>query len=245
MKLHYLAAVPFLFVLCLSARVVAADSDVPQALAGETMLAPADAEKLLSELPAFKDPQPIKAHIKTEVADELMGARVEEGELLLDRPARVLRRFTKPSVKIWLLDGTLLSEYGAKTKKLYVKDFSQAPRALKLIQAAFTGDLKTLKELFDVFIFKGSADGQALYRFVLTRKGGTDSPALYKRIQARLYEKGLFFHEIEYVPESGDRVLERYTEIAAVAKPADKDFVLDLPDDVVRKTEVIGKSADK
>ena len=245
MKLHHLAAVPFVFVLCLTIRVRAADSDVPQPLAGETMLAPAEAEKLLAELPAFKDPQPIKAHIKTEVADELMGARVEEGELLLDRPARVLRKFTKPSVKIWLLDGTLLSEYGAKTKKLYVKDFSQAPRALKLIQAAFTGDLKTLKELFDVCIFKGSTDGQALYRFVLTRKGGGDSPALYKRIQARLYEKGLFFHEIEYVPESGDRVLERYTEIAAVAKPADKDFVLDLPEDVVRKTEVIGKGADK
>lgn len=235
----------FSVLLLLSSLVHAAETETPpQPLAGETQLTAADTEKILAELSAFKDPQPIKAHIKTEVADELLGARIEEGELLLDRPARVLRKFTKPSLKIWLLDGTQLSEYGAKTKKLYVKDFSQAPRALKLIQAACTGDLKTLKELFDVYAFKGAADGQPVFRFVLNRKNGSDSPALYKRIQARLYEKGLFFHEIEYLPESGDRVIERYTEIAAIPKPSDKDFAIDFPPDVVRKTEIIGKGSE-
>lgn len=242
MKVSFAASL----LLMISSLAYSAETDgPPQPLAGETQLSPADAEKILAELSAFKDPKPIKAHIRTEVADELLGARVEEGELLLDRPARVLRKFTKPSLKIWMLDGANLSEYGAKSKKLYIKDFSQAPRALKLIQAAFTGDLKTLKELFDVFAFKGEAGGQTVFRFVLNKKSGSDSPALYKRIQARLYEQGLFFHEIEYIPESGDRVLERYTEIAAVPKPSDKDFTLDVPADVVRKTEVIGKGADK
>ncbi len=236
MKLHCILA---FFLICGFVR--GAETDAPVPLAGETLLTNAEAEKVLAELPAFKDPKPLKAHIKTEVADELLGSRVEEGELLLDRPSRVLRKFTKPSLKIWLLDGAQLSEYGAKTKKLYVKDFSKAPRALKLIQAAFTGDLGTLKELFDVYTFKGSQDGQTIFRFVLNRKSGGDSPALYKRIQARLYEKGLFFHEIEYLPEAGDRVVERYSLIEAVAKPSDKDFALDIPADVERKTEVIGK----
>jgi hypothetical protein len=240
LKSHVLLAA-LLVALAQPNRLFAAESGAPEPLAGETLLTAAETEKILAELSAFKDPHPLKAHIRTETADELLGARIEEGELLLDRPARVLRKFTKPSVKIWLLDGAKLSEYGAKSKKLYVKDFSQAPRALKLIQAAFTGDLTTLKELFDVYAFKGSSGGQTIFRFVLNRKSGGDSPALYKRIQARLYEKGLFFHEIEYLPESGDRVLERYTEIESVGKPADKDFVLDIPDDVVRKTEVIGK----
>ncbi len=226
------------FLLLLSPLSYAAETDgPPQPLAGETQLTGAELEKILAEHPAFKDPKPLKAHIKTEVADELLGARVEEGELLLDRPARVLRKFTKPSVKIWLLDGAQLSEYGAKTKKLYVKDFSKAPRALKLIQAAFTGDVTALKEVFDVYAFKGTSG----YRFVLNRKSGGDSPALYKRIQARLEEKGLFFNEIEYLPESGDRVIERYTAIEAVAKPSDKDFALDVPADVDKKVEVIGK----
>ena len=106
----------------------AADEPAPSALPGEALLSPADAEKILHELPAFKDPKPIKARIKTEV-DDLLGARTDEGDLLLDRPARVLRRFTKPSLKIWLLDGTQIQEYASRTKTLYVKDFAKAPRA--------------------------------------------------------------------------------------------------------------------
>lgn len=226
--------------LIATARAASAD-DPPAPLAGETTLSAAELEKALAELPVFKDQRPLKAHIKTEMADELLGARVEEGELLLDRPSRVLRKFTKPSLKIWMLDGAQLSEYGAATKKLYVKDFSQAPKALKLIQAAFTGDMKTLKERFDVFAFKNTAGAEAAYRFVLNRKAGGESPGLYKRIQAKLGEKSLFFSEIEYQPENGDRVVERYSAITAVEKPSDADFKLELPADVERKSEVIGK----
>jgi len=215
----------------------AAEEPVPTPLDGETLLTTADAEKVLHELPAFKNPQPLKARIKTEV-DDLLGSRSDEGVLLLDRPARVLRKFTKPSLKVWLLDGTKIQEYAAKSKMLYVKDFSQAPRALKLIQAAFTGDVKTLKEIFDVYTFKSSKDGKDMYRFVLNRKTGS-SGGIYRRIQARLLGEALFFHEIEYVPDAGDKVIERYLEISAVEKPSDADFALDVPADVTRKNETI------
>lgn len=236
------------FSLCLCVSVVICSSlraeDVaPEA--GEVKLIAADADKALAELgAAFKASPAVKGNIVTEV-DDLLGKRVEEGELLLDRPGRLLRKFTKPALKIWLLDGAQLQEFAAKQKTLYVKDFAKAPKALGLIQAAVTVDTKALNNLFDIHVFRGaSKDGQAPLRVVLTKKAASDNPLLYKRITARIKPGELFFSQIEYVPESGDTTVEKYLNLAA-AKPTDADFKLDLPADVIRKVENISDTDKK
>jgi hypothetical protein len=229
--------------LTLTATLIAANDDL-KPLTGETLLTSAESEKLLVDLPAFKQKSPLKAKIVTEV-DDLLGARKEEGELLLDRSGRVLRKFTKPSLKVWLLNGSQIQEYAANRKMLYIKDFKNAPKTLKLIQAAFTGDVKELKELFDIHIFKSAKDNQTVYRFVLLKKAASDNALLYKRIQATIAENAPFFHEIDYLPESGDHTVERYVDIAVVDRLNDADFALDVPADVQRKTELIGTGAEK
>ena len=205
-----------------------------QPLAGETRLSAADAEKILAELPAFKSPGPLKAKIMVE-SDDLMGARKDEGELLIDPPSRVLRNFNKPKPKVWLLNGALLQEYVPARKTVFVKDFSAAPNALKRIQSAFTGDLKGLRDVFDVAVFKN--EEKNTYRFLLVPLKAEG--AMYKRIEAKLEAKALFFHEVIYLPESGDKVVEKYSEIQAVPKPESAVFDLKLPEDVTRKTDKV------
>jgi hypothetical protein len=217
----------------------AAAGDVLTPEPGEKLLSAEEVAKVLAELPALKSTACLKARIVTEV-DDLVGKRQEEGELLLDRPTRVLRKFTKPSFKLWLLDGAQLQEYAPANKVLYIKDFTHAPRKLRLVQAAFTGDVRVLQELFAVSVFRKGGDSKdqpASYRFVLTKKPGADNPLDYKSIQAKATEQGLFFSEIEFVPGDGDRTVERYTDIAVVPKPADKDFAesLGLPAGVTKK----------
>ncbi len=204
----------------------------------ETSLAPAEADVILATLPAFTNTVPVTARIETEV-DDLLGKRVEKGELLLQRPQRMLRKFTAPALKLWLLDGAQIQEYAAKSNTLYVKDFSQAPRALKLIQAACTGDLKALQGVFDVATFRGTQDGKVAYRFVLTRKADAEHSAPYKRIEARLMSDAPFFHQIEYEPEDGDKIVERYSRIALAPAVSERDFTLALPADVKRKQESV------
>jgi hypothetical protein len=219
-----------LLVVCSFA--VAGDVLTPEP--GEKLLSAEEVAKVLAELPALKSTNCLKARIVTE-CDDLIGKRQEEGELLLDRPTRVLRKFTKPSFKLWLLDGAQLQEYAPANKVLYVKDFAHAPRKLRLVQAAFTGDVKVLQELFTVSVFK--KEQPAAYRFVLTKKPGADNPLDYRSIQARATEQGLFFSEIEFLPGEGDRTIERYTDIAVIPRPADKDFAesVGLPAGVTKK----------
>src|SRR5689334_7981701 len=89
--------------------VFAADGS-PAAEAGERALSADESEKALHAIAeTFKAHPYIRAKMQTEV-DDLAGKRAEEGELLLDRPARMLRRFTKPTPKAWLLDGAQISE---------------------------------------------------------------------------------------------------------------------------------------
>lgn len=235
------AALVLIAVLC-SACLVSAEEIAPEA--GETKLSTADADKQLAALAEkFKANPAIKAGIVTEV-DDLLGKRTEEGELLLDRPGRVLRKFTKPSLKIWLLNGAEIQEFASKQKTLYVKDFSKAPKTLALIQAAVTIDTKALGSLFDFQVFRAEKDGHAALRLVLTKKPGGENSLLYKRITARIGAGDLFFKSIEYVPESGDTMIEKYQQIQA-AKPADADFKLDLPADTTRKVENIGDAQAK
>jgi len=210
---------------------------------GETLLSAPDAEHALADLAAtFKENPCIKGRISTEVDDLLSGKRVDEGELLLDRSGRVLRKFTKPSAKVWLLEGTQLQEYVPRRKTLFVKDLVQAPKALKLLRAAATVDMKPLEAIFDIHVFRSEKDGKAEFRVVLSKKEDADIPMSYKRITARIADKALFFREISYLPDSGDHMVERYTEIQSVNKPKDEDFALDLPVDVKRQVDTIRDS---
>jgi len=225
----------FFLALVMFVAVAAIHAGEPAPLEGETKLEAAEVDRALSDLPAFKNPQPLKAKMVAETED-FVGTRKEEGELLLSPPSQILRTFTKPKPKTWLLNGTLLQVYIPARKQLYVTDFSDAPKTLKRIQNAFTGDLKSLRELFAISVFS-SAGGKA-YRFVLVPAKG-ESAVGYKRIQAKLAADALFFHEITYEPDSGDKVTEKYSAIEAVAKPAASAFELNVPDDVTRKTDKV------
>lgn len=225
----------FFFTLVVVLSIAGIHAADPAPLEGETTLEAAEVDRVLAELPAFKNPQPLKARIVAET-DDLMGMRKEEGELLISPPSQVLRTFTKPKPKTWVLNGNLLQVYIPARKQLYVTDFSNAPKTLKRIQNAFTGDLKSLRELFNISVF--SSNGGKAYRFVLVPAKG-DSAAGYKRIQAKLAADALFFQEIAYEPESGDKVVEKYSAIEAVAKPAASVFELNVPDDVTRKTDKV------
>ncbi|HYF49152.1 MAG TPA: outer membrane lipoprotein carrier protein LolA [Planctomycetota bacterium] len=222
-----------------------ADDPALKAAAGEKQLDGAATDKLLAQIAErFKKSPSIKAKILTEV-DDLVGKRSEEGELLLDRPSRVMRKFTKPSQKIWVLNETYIQEYLPNRKTLYTKDFSKAPQTLSLLQSAVTLDVKALTGLFNIGVFESTKENARSYRLLLTPKADTKQPVPYKRIQARIGETGLFFHEIEYVPESGDATVEKYSDIQAVEKPKEDAFVFEVPQDVKRKTDVIAADADK
>jgi len=227
-----------LSLFCVSIGMIAA-AEPPAPEAGERELSAEESEKTLRAMgEAFKAHPYVRAIIKAEVED-LAGKRVEEGELLLERPARMLRKFTKPAAKAWLLDGAQISEYAPTQKTIFVKDFSNAPKALARIQAAMTGDIKALEPLFAMHIFlKPGGEGKSsLLRVVLDKKTGA-SRRLHKRIQARIVEGGLFFDEIHYVPDEGDEVTERFSEIKEIAKPSDADFA--LPNEwIERKVEKI------
>ena len=237
-KLKFLTLAVALFVFT-GAVLLAEDALKPAD--GETAIDGANADAVLAAISAeFKQSPCLKARITTEVEDLLLGKRVEEGTLLLDRAGRVLRKFSKPSNKVWLFDANQLQEYNPKRKTVFVKDLSKAPKALKLVQAAATADLKTLQEIFNIHVFEYTKDAQKHWRLVLTPKESGDSPLAYKRIQGRIAEKAIFFDEIEYVPDAGDRTLERYTDIQSIPKPGDTDFTLDVTADVKRKVDVVG-----
>jgi len=223
----------------LCAAAFSAEDPALKPAAGETRLEAVAGDRLLAEIAErFKASPSIKAKIQCELED-LAGKRVEEGELLLDRPARLMRKFTKPSLKIWVLNESYIQEYLPKRKSLSTIDFGKAPQKLALLQSAVTLDVKALASVFNISIFESDKSGAKNYRLLLTPKSDTKQPVPYKRIQARIADKALFFHEIEYVPQSGDPTLEKYTEIQAVEKLQEDAFVFEVPQDVKRKTEVV------
>jgi outer membrane lipoprotein-sorting protein len=209
----------------------------PKPLDGETRVSAADAEKLLTELPAFKNQKALRGKILAETED-LLGTRKSQGELLIDPPGRVLRNFTKPTPSVWLLNGTLLQEYLPARKTVLMTDFSAAPKSLKRIQCAFTGDLNGLSDLFDITVFAKGEGAAREYRFVLL-PAAAGSGFSYKRIEARLMAGALFFHQITSEPDSGNTVVESYSEIEIVGKPDATEFELKLPDDVTRKVDKV------
>jgi outer membrane lipoprotein-sorting protein len=207
--------------------------------AGEKHLDAAAADKLLLSLSEhFKTQSSIKAKIVTETED-WEGKRKQEGELLLDRPNRVMRKFTKPNLTIFVLNESYVQDYSQKRKTLLTKECSKAPKLLSLFQAAVTLDFKILSTLFTFTIFESEKEGIKSYRFVLIPRKDSKQSIPYKLIQARIVDKALFFHEIEYQPDSGDISVEKYSDIQAVPKPKEDAFVFEVPHDAKRKVEVM------
>lgn len=227
--------------LLLSAAIAAAGEDSPlKPLAGETLLAADKAQKVLADIAErFKASAAVKARIVAESDDELLGKRKSEGELLLDRSGRVLRTFSKPA-SVQLLDGDKFQEYLPKLKKLFVKDFSKAPRALRLLRAALTADLKLLGEIFEISVFEAGKDDARAFRIVLLKKEDTTQPLPYTRIQGRIQFGAQFYSEIEYLPEGSTPVLERYLDVEAIDAPKAEAFALEVPAGVKRQVDVVG-----
>ena len=204
----------------------------------ERELSSTEAERVLGLVAEnFKAHPHVRAHMRTEI-DDLLGQRIEEGELCLSRPDHIRRTFNQPALKVWLLNGPQLQEYSARSKMVRTKDFSKMPDALALLQAALTLDLKVLAAHFAIHMFENTGQTGHL-RLVLTKKPGGSRWLAYKRIQVRLALDSPLYSEIEYVPENGDRTLERYTGIQTLPAMNEQDFVLDLPAGVERKVDVL------
>lgn len=224
----------------LSATLFAADE--PQAEPGERALSAAESDTALKRIAAtFKAHATIRASIRCEIED-LAGKRIEEGTLLLDRtenrPARILRTFSKPKVKAWLLHGTLISEYVPSKKTVFVKDLSAAPKTIRHIQAALTGDVQALDEIFTIRIFSNLAANPVSLRLVLDKKQGV-SKYIHRRIEARIIEGGLFFDQIHYIPDEGDELTENFLDTKDAGKLRDADFALPGAEGVDQKFEKI------
>ena len=159
------------------------------------------------------------ARMTVRVSD-LIGERTEEGWIAIARPGRVLRRFEKPAPKTWFLDGTTLREFLPGRNEIYEKDFSAAPKLLKLVRAGLGGDFTALDEFYGIKAFAGRAS----LRFELTKKPGAPK-LLHRRIVASLRPGAWFFDEIRYEPEDGDEIVERFTEFKELTgeKPAEFD----------------------
>jgi outer membrane lipoprotein-sorting protein len=217
----------------------AKEAEPPALERGETLLDAAGADKVLAQLAAqFKAHPVVKARLAVEM-DDLVGKRTEEGELWLARPDRLLRKFTKPTPKAQLLDGPLIQEYLPALKKFYVKDFSKAPQTLKLVRAAFTMDVKTLNELFKIYVCEARPPQGVSYRLVFIKRPDLKLALPYARIQARIGSQDVFFREIEYTPTAGDKTLERYLDVQELPQAPADVFKLDIPAGIERQVDVI------
>jgi hypothetical protein len=160
---------------------------------------------------------------------ELFGERREEGELLVQRPDRVLRRFGPPgkAVKAMRLEGAELLTYEPKERTVLPRDFSQAPKALALARAALTFDVEVLSQYFSVEIFrKAAAQGKPVqWRLVLVRRPEKKELPLDPRVEARLEDGAPFFHEVRRDFEGADEYLiEKYQDLRPAQKLPDQDF---------------------
>jgi hypothetical protein len=230
------------FILTLSllfgAALFAAEEPAPEP--GEHALNAAETDAALKRISAiFKTHPTIRAKIRSEIED-LTGKRVEEGTLLLDRTegqlTRVLRTFANPKPKAWLLNGATISQFVPSKKAVFVKDLSAVPKTLKHIQAAMTGDVKALDEIFTIRIFAKPDT----WRLVLDKKPAV-SKYIHRRIEARLAEHGVFFDSIHYIPDEGDELTETFLDAKDAGKLSDADFVLPGAEGVERKVEKISE----
>lgn len=250
-RLLSVVAIGPLISLCLEAQ--AKQTDVkPED--GETQLDKAATEAVLKSIKEWFGKSPfVKAKIRSEVADGLLGKRVEKGELILRRqdPEKALRRFTEPSRKATMLAGKELRRYDPATKKVVVRDFTPAPKALALLRTAAGLGFEGWRDHFAVTAFKKAPEGEpAEWRFVLTPRKDKKSIVAkdFKSIQVRIAENGAFFSEIKQVPKGRKRnpVTEFYSDIQVLKElpeSAFKEELLEKPDKVKEDVpaEEVGK----
>jgi hypothetical protein len=215
-----------LSLLCaLPAAVTAQEKAEP----GEELVKDEAARKALAGITESFQKQPcVRARIVSE-REDLVGKRREEGEMVLQRPDRVLRRFGPPgqAVKALRLEGPLLLEYVPREKGVVPRDFGQAPKALALARAALTLDTETLAQYFAIAVFRkpGTEGRPAQWRLVLTRRPEKAELPLAPRIQARLEEGAAFFSEIWKAGEGADDyVVEKYSDLRVEKDLTDRDF---------------------
>ena len=199
---------------------LAAGAEDLQPEAGEELLGETAAALVLEEVARRFQEQPcVRAKIVSEVDDDLLGPRKEEGELLMRRPGLVLRRFFQKGQpwKAWRMEEALTSEYNPALNKVVERDFSKAPKSLELLRAAITTEVAVLKQYFQVSVFRKAATGSSPseLRLVLTRREDRATPLPWKQVVACLPEGAAFFSSVEQIPIPGqaNRVKERYTEV--------------------------------
>ena len=222
--------------LTCAALISAAEEALPEV--GEHALTIPETDAAIQRIAAaFKTHPTLRAKIRSEIED-LTGKRVEEGELLLDRtdgqPARVLRTFSKPKPKAWLLNDASVSEFVPSKKMVFVKDLSAVPKTLQNIRAAMTGDVKSLESLFTIRVFARPG----AWRLVLDKKADV-SKYIHRRIEARLADGGFFFTEIRYIPDEGDELTETFSDVRDAGKLSAADFVLPGANGIERKIEKV------
>ena len=198
----------------------------------------AEAEAAVRDIAAtFKDAPRIRAKIVSEI-DDIAGTRSEEGVMLLERPGKLLRRFTKPRQKTWLLNGAELIEYSAGQPTAMVKDFTGAPGLLKQIQGVMSGDFAALEASYAMKIFAAGSKDKRWLRIVFDKKPGINKHN-FKSIVALLGPGFKFFSTIRYIPDEGDTITEHFDDIKIVEQFDSADF--ELPKGVERKVEKISE----
>lgn len=195
---------------------------------GEVRLDPGGQKAVLEKIKAAFEQHPcVRAEVTKTVVDPLgLLPETEQGELLIKRPDKILRRFSKngTSFKAVLVRGQSSLTYNAATKKVVEKDYSRAPRRLALVRASGTGDLETLQLYYDVLVFEKSGQDGKQWRLVFHRRRG-DLP--YDRLQARITEGQALFSEIRYeyrAAADGDNKTETFTAIKSQKQLSDEDF---------------------
>ncbi|MBE7463609.1 MAG: hypothetical protein HS116_08905 [Planctomycetes bacterium] len=224
-----------LLALCAATAAGWAADDL-QPAAGESKVEGGEATAALAALKASFDKHPsVRVKVRAVMNDELLGERVETGEMLMQRPDKVLRIFHKPDGspwKAWRLNGVQVAEFAPSLQPpTRVKDFSAAPKLLALLKAASTMDLAALQEYFDVHLFKapGADSKPAQWRVVLAKKpgaklGNADVP--YQFLIARVAEGAAFFSSLEKVPPAGagDRLVEHFGDLKVEAELSSESF---------------------
>lgn len=228
--MHKFSTLPILLVALLQWCSATLHAEAIQVQAGqdEQALDAAAQKAALASIKDTFDRHPcVRAKLVKRVEDPLgLMPSIEQGELLVKRPDRILRRYFKDDApqKAVLLQGTNSLTYNPATKLIQVKDYAQAPKYLQLMRAGGTGDMETLQLYYDLKVFEKTGSKPRQWRLVLEHKRG---PLPYKRIQARATEEQPFFSEIvyEYANEAdGDNKTETFTEIAALPDLPDKEF---------------------
>ena len=210
----------FGLIVSFSSVIRAADHLAPEE--GEALLAEADAKTALTEMAdTFKKTPAFKAKIVSEMDDDLMGKTKKEGELIMQRPGTVLRKFAKPAAAL-MVEDTFLREYDPATKHVIERDFSKAPKAMALLRAGFTLDVSVLQEYFTINVFKKGTD----LRLVLIPKPDKKIPLKFDAVKVRWKSGDAFFYEVDRLPKKGSgqqRVVEKFSDFTALKEVSKAD----------------------